>query len=517
MAENKNNIGPNHNYLSKWQEFAPAEWVKLSHEVKNRFNKKQSELEEVVRQIELKRHTKEEKTKYIEREVSKKRKELNYMVSRRIDPASSQKINRRNKQGNIVIEDIIKIITPNKKTWIEEESELVQLKETPRKFPIFEVEEKFASVLDLNKEISIYNSLLENDKKTFEENKKFFTNVRNGYKKAEQETVVKRINYVVDRIILPHSIPKIWDADFDTERRIALVEVKLPDIVHNHVYKNVQLKSGVSKKPLNQKEEREEIPKIHPAIILRLAYEIFRNDNVDIIKLLVVNGWVEFNDPATGNTKKVYTASLVIEKNKIINLNLEKLEPLSAFANLSGKSAGRLIDVIPITPIMALDRKDKRFIETREVLNQLSSQANLASMDWQDFENLIAELFQKEFSEEGMEIKLTQSSRDKGVDAIVFNPDPIRGGKYVIQAKRYTNTVDVSAVRDLVAVVMHEGASRGILVTTSTFGADAYAFIQNKPITLLDGAKLLGLLEKHGYKFRINLEEAKKLNINDNN
>lgn len=97
------------------------------------------------------------------------------------------------------------------------------------------------------------------------------------------------------------------------------------------------------------------------------------------------------------------------------------------------------------------------------------------------------------------------------MDAVVFNPDPIRGGKYVIQAKRYTNTVDVSAVRDLVAVVAHEGASRGILVTTSIFGADAYAFVQNKPITLLDGAKLLGLLEKHGYKFSINLAEARKL------
>jgi restriction system protein len=93
----------------------------------------------------------------------------------------------------------------------------------------------------------------------------------------------------------------------------------------------------------------------------------------------------------------------------------------------------------------------------------------------------------------------------------VFNPDPIRGWKYVIQAKRYTNTVDVSAVRDLVAVVAHEWASRGILVTTSTFWADAYAFVQNKPITLLDWPKLLGLLEKHDYKFRINLVEARKI------
>jgi restriction system protein len=82
-------------------------------------------------------------------------------------------------------------------------------------------------------------------------------------------------------------------------------------------------------------------------------------------------------------------------------------------------------------------------------------------------------------------------------------------GKYAIQAKRYTNTVDVSAVRDLCAVVQKKGASRGILVT-STYGADAYAFANNEPVTLLNVAELLRLLKKHGYSFRINLQKARR-------
>jgi restriction system protein len=51
---------------------------------------------------------------------------------------------------------------------------------------------------------------------------------------------------------------------------------------------------------------------------------------------------------------------------------------------------------------------------------------------------------------------------DGGVDAVVFDPDPIRGGKIVIQAKRWTNTVGVAAVRDLYGTVMNEGANKGI-------------------------------------------------------
>jgi restriction system protein len=132
-------------------------------------------------------------------------------------------------------------------------------------------------------------------------------------------------------------------------------------------------------------------------------------------------------------------------------------------------------------------------------------------MDWEDFEHLIREVFEKEFSQAGGEVKITQASRDGGVDAVAFDPDPIRGGKIVIQAKRYTNTVGVSAVRDLYGTVVNEGATKGILVTTSDYGPDAYAFAKGKPLTLLSGSNLLHLLEKHGHRATIDVKAAKQI------
>lgn len=158
-----------------------------------------------------------------------------------------------------------------------------------------------------------------------------------------------------------------------------------------------------------------------------------------------------------------------------------------------------------------MSREDKRFVEGYAVADTLDDSINLAAIDWQDFENLIREIFEKEFNVNGGEVKITQASRDGGVDAIAYDPDPIRGGKIVIQAKRYTNVVGVSAVRDLYGTVMNEGATKGILVTTSNFGSDAYKFAQGKPLTLMNGANLLYLLEKHGCKAKIDLDEAKKL------
>lgn len=501
LAEDKFEVSPGTAYLSSWKTSAPTkDWVDLATQIENHFRETQKEL-----------LAEEAQTRELEQQIERIDSSLKARISKRKNPLSLRQVEKISGKGPLLIEDLEKILTPNSSKWSEEIEKYTKAKVEVNRFPAPENAVNNKSHVDLRDRIDDFNAILEADAKVEKENKKYFSEILDGFQKGEKDNVIKFIDYVLDGIELPKSVPKSWNVDFDPEEGIAIVEISLPDVVHKEIFKEVELKSGTTKKLLNQKEIKEQVPKIHPAIVLRTAYEIFRNDDSNTIKLLVVNGWVEFDDPSTGNKTRTYTASLVVEKKQITLLNLGKVEPVSAFANLKGKSAGKLIDIIPVTPVMSLDRKDKRFIETKEVLNKLGTETNLASMEWQDFENLIAELFQREFSEEGTEIKLTQSSRDKGVDAVVFNPDPIRGGKYVIQAKRYTNTVDVSAVRDLVAVVAHEGASRGILVTTSTFGADAYAFVQNKPITLLDGAKLLGLLEKHGYKFNINLAEARRL------
>ena len=58
---------------------------------------------------------------------------------------------------------------------------------------------------------------------------------------------------------------------------------------------------------------------------------------------------------------------------------------------------------------------------------------------------------------------------------------------------------------------MNEGATKGILVTTSNYGNDAYEFAKGKPLTLMNGANLLFLLEKHGHRAKIDLKEAKEM------
>jgi restriction system protein len=162
-----------------------------------------------------------------------------------------------------------------------------------------------------------------------------------------------------------------------------------------------------------------------------------------------------------------------------------------------------------VKPLMTFDRDDPRFVESKDVLAEFNARTNLAEIPWEDFEHLVRELFSRLFASHGAEVRVTQASRDAGVDAVAFDPDPIRGGKFVIQAKRYNNVVPVSAVRDLYGTMINEGAAKGILVTTAYYGRDSREFAKDKPITLIDGSNLVHLLEEQGHKVRIDIRRKR--------
>jgi restriction system protein len=96
-----------------------------------------------------------------------------------------------------------------------------------------------------------------------------------------------------------------------------------------------------------------------------------------------------------------------------------------------------------------------------------------------------------------MEVMTTERTGDGGVDVRAMDPDPIRGGKLIIQVKRYNNTLPPAPVRDLYGTVLHEGATKGILVTTAEFGPSAQEFAKGKPLGLIGGKQLADLLARY--------------------
>lgn len=337
--------------------------------------------------------------------------------------------------------------------------------------------------------------------------------LRNSWTNGDPASVVEHACLVLDSSSYPDWINTSYQIQYDAVSKLMKLQFLLPSPDAVNIPKSVRYvkSTGELKETARAKKECQDFyDKLCYQIALRTVHELFEADTVGNITHILFNGVVEGFDPATGKETSTTIMSAMFDKEKFSEVNLELVDPKACFKSFNGVSASSLAGLAAIAPVMLFDTSDRRFIEARSVADDEASMTNLASMSWEDFEHLVREVFGKEFASRGGEVKVTQSSSDGGVDAIAFDPDPISGGKIVIQAKRYTKTVGVSAVRDLYGTTMNEGASKGILVTTADYGPDAYKFAADKPISLLNGANLLYLLERHGINARIDLAAARK-------
>jgi restriction system protein len=356
------------------------------------------------------------------------------------------------------------------------------------------------------------------EKKDFEEEQASMNlkvdNLRQEYNSSDPEAITQYCEMVLNNSAYPDAFPQDFSLDYNPETKLLVIDYSLP--APGHLPTLTEVRFFTSKNELKEYHLSEvQASRMYDTAIynitLRTIHEIFEADVINAIEYIAFNGWVEVVSKSTGKQVNSCIVSLQTSKGTFVDIDLAHVEPKACFKSLKGVGSSKLSGITPIQPLIKINKTDKRFVSSYDVTDSLDEGSNLASMGWEDFEHLLRELFEKEFSSNGGEVKVTQASRDGGVDAIAFDPDPIRGGKIVIQAKRYTNTVGVSAVRDLYGTVLNEGATKGILVTTADYGPDAYEFSKNKPITLLNGNNLLFLLEKHGHKARIDIVEARNL------
>ncbi len=338
--------------------------------------------------------------------------------------------------------------------------------------------------------------------------------MKESYLSQDTDSIIEYCEMVINNSEYPDAFPKNFELEYNSGNKILVIEYELPSIECFPKIKDVKFvssKNELKESFISESQLNKMFDDSMYKITLRTIHEIFEADVANAIDAISFNGWVKAINRATGIEENNCILSIQTKKSEFLSIDLSNVDPKSCFKKLKGVASSKLSSLTPVQPIMQISRVDKRFIESYAVANQIDHTTNLAAMDWEDFEHLIRELFEKEFESNGGEVRVTQASKDGGVDAIAFDPDPIRGGKIVIQAKRYTNTVGVSAVRDLYGTVVNEGATKGILVSTADYGPDAYGFAKDKPLTLLNGSNLLHLLEKHGHHAKIDLREAKKL------
>lgn len=313
---------------------------------------------------------------------------------------------------------------------------------------------------------------------------------------GDPEAIVQYFALVLETSAYPDSFPKQSRLAFVPESKQLVIELELPayhvvPVVSQHKY--VKAKDTITATQRSNTERRALYASVLSQVSLRTVHEVFEADRGRRIETVVFNGLVDSIDRATGKAVRPCLITLRTTRDAFLELDLSKVDPSACLRRLNAGVSKNPKELAPVRPVLEFNMVDSRFVEETDVLSGLDQRPNLMELTPNEFENLITNLFEKM----GLETRLTQASRDGGVDCVAYDPRPIFGGKVVIQAKRYKNTVGVSAVRDLFGTMQNEGASKGILVTTSGYGSASFDFAANKPLELLDGSNLLYLLAEH--------------------
>ena len=99
-----------------------------------------------------------------------------------------------------------------------------------------------------------------------------------------------------------------------------------------------------------------------------------------------------------------------------------------------------------------------------------------------DLEREAANLFRRM----GYEVRTTPTSGDQGVDLFLRGD----GQTIIVQCKGLKSKVSPTVVRDLYGTMLHFRADRAVLVCPTGFHRGVWAFVEGKPVTLVDAEAL---------------------------
>lgn len=309
---------------------------------------------------------------------------------------------------------------------------------------------------------------------------------------------------IIDGITLPAEFPKARRAAYVPESTELVIEWDVPGVDIIPPEKEFHFVKGRQAIEVRKKRPIEEIRRTYQDVICQVAlqavYAAFAADPNELVDTVVVNGMIDMIDPAISQPVRPCRITLRATRAQYAKVNLRQVKAVDCVRRFFGAEVTDHPEALAsVEPYLSFDMADPRLVDPIDVLSKLDRRPNLMDLTPKDFEHFIQNLFDRL----GFDTKVFQASGDGGIDCIAYDPTPIRGGKYVIQVKQYQHTVQPSAVRDLFGVVHAEGATKGILITTSGFGPSSYEFANGKPLQLYGGTRLLWLCHEQGIEARI--------------
>jgi restriction system protein len=321
---------------------------------------------------------------------------------------------------------------------------------------------------------------------------------------GNRHAVSKYYDMILDAVTLPAGFPTARRAAYVPESTLLTIEWMLPTVSivpTEREFQYVRTRNVIeSRKPRTAADIRTIYQDVVAQLSLQALLVAFHADPANLVDTVVFNGMVDEIDPATGQPVRPCLITLRATREHFDKVNLRQAKPVACVRkHFAAEVSDHPEALSPVEPFLSFDMADPRIVAATDIISGLNRHPNLMDLTPKQFEHFIQNLFDRL----GFDTKLFRASGDGGIDCVAYDPTPIRGGKYVIQVKQYTNTVPPTAVRDLFGTVHDQGATKGILITTSGFGPSSHEFANGKPLQLYDGTKLLWLCQQNGIDAQI--------------
>ena len=297
----------------------------------------------------------------------------------------------------------------------------------------------------------------------------------------------------------PSGFPHEYQVAYRHAPRELVIEYRLPPVeviptVRDFRY--VKTRKEIDELPRPAREVKDLYASVIHQVALRTMWECFSVGVAeDVVDTVVFNGIVPATNRATGQADELHLISAPASRADFSGLVLDQLDPAACLKHLKAIVSPHPYDLEAVEPVIEFQKAKYRFADPVDALAGLDSRPDLLKMDWYKFENLIRQLFEAM----GLEVQVTQSSRDEGIDAVAYNKaDIVHRSEILIQAKRYSKCVPANDVRALAGSVEEKRAHHGMLVTTAWVSPETKAFAaRNNRLTIIEGGELKHLLAEH--------------------
>jgi restriction system protein len=325
----------------------------------------------------------------------------------------------------------------------------------------------------------------------------------------DPSSVVEYFAMVLGNSVYPDDFPQRFRLAYLPKQRHLLVEYRLPPLEVIPVvkeYRYDRVRDDLVAVPRDETEIRRRYTEVIAQVALRTVHEIVEADRGGLAARISLNGIVETVDRRTGRAVRPCLVSLRTDRATFGAIKLRRVDPIACLKHLQAALSGLPDELAGVTPQLDFDREaDQDFTEEFNVLADIDERPNLITMSDDDYEQLLADLFGNMGLETGPATRTPNGTRWLATD-----PRPIFGGKVVVYAMR-GGPAGAAASHSLAGAVAAAGATKGILVATGGYEAEAHEAVAGRPLELIDGPALLTLLSEHSrIKARIETPDEPK-------